>query len=544
MREKPDKNKAAANLRDKAEKRLKAKRRSLNRPTAAAADPLRLVHELQVHQNELEMRNEELVRARAEAEKALNQYTALFDFAPIGYFILDERGLIRQANLSGAALLGRERSRLVRQPFERFVAPDDRPQFAAFWTRLWQAHGKQACELDLLKRGRSLRHVHIEAAEAGDLPGGERECLVAVTDITVRRHLELALQKDDDSFEHRLKERTSELQQITTELVKGIDFEKVLAELSARFVNVPSGQVDREIMDAERRICELLGLDLSALWQWSDEASGCFTPTHLYIAQKGPQPPGSLKVEDFPWYSRQMLAGRIVGFSSLEELPAEAARDREVCRQLGIKSNLTIPLSVGGELPVGALGLNTTRAERAWPEELVKRLQLVAQIFANALARKRSDQMLRESEERLELAADSAGTGLWSLNLSTGCYWLTRKARELFGFSPDEAVTYDRFLSLDVRMPGMMGPELCDVMAARNIALPVIFLTGHADIFAGMDAWNEGAVVFLVKPVDAEALLQAIRLALERHAECLVSDSPKRRTGQKETLGIRAEVPF
>jgi len=105
-------------------------------------------------------------------------------------------------------------------------------------------------------------------------------------------------------------------------------------------------------------------------------------------------------------------------------------------------------------------------------------------------------------------------------------------------------VTYDRFLSLDVRMPGMMGPELCDVMAARNIALPVIFLTGHADIFAGMDAWNEGAVVFLVKPVDAEALLQAIRLALERHAECLVSDSPKRRTGQKETLGIRAEVPF
>jgi FixJ family two-component response regulator len=73
-------------------------------------------------------------------------------------------------------------------------------------------------------------------------------------------------------------------------------------------------------------------------------------------------------------------------------------------------------------------------------------------------------------------------------------------------------------LVLDVCMPGMMGPELCNLMAARNIALPVIFLTGHADIPAGADAWNEGEVDFLVKPIDAEALLQAIRLALERHA--------------------------
>jgi len=73
-------------------------------------------------------------------------------------------------------------------------------------------------------------------------------------------------------------------------------------------------------------------------------------------------------------------------------------------------------------------------------------------------------------------------------------------------------------LILDVRMPGMMGPELCNMMAARNIALPVIFLTGHADIPEGVDAWNEGAVDLLVKPVDTEVLLQAIRLALERHA--------------------------
>ena len=100
----------------------------------------------------------------------------------------------------------------------------------------------------------------------------------------------------------------------------------------------------------------------------------------------------------------------------------------------GVKSNLTVPLSVGGASPVGALGFNTTRAERDWPDALVKRLQLVAQVFANALARKRADEALRESEERLALAADSAEAGLWILDYRTGVFWVTDRARAIFGY--------------------------------------------------------------------------------------------------------------
>ena len=100
---------------------------------------------------------------------------------------------------------------------------------------------------------------------------------------------------------------------------------------------------------------------------------------------------------------------------------------------------------MGGESPVGALGFNTTRAERDWPDALVKRLQLVAQVFANALARKRADEALRESEERLALAADSAEAGLWILDYRTGVFWATDRARAIFGFSPDEVVDMERF---------------------------------------------------------------------------------------------------
>lgn len=228
------------------------------------------------------------------------------------------------------------------------------------------------------------------------------------------------------------------------ELEDRLRFETLIADLSSKFVNLPTGAVDREIMDAERRICEILGLDVSVLWQLSDETPNCFTVTHYYSVQEGPQPPGRVKVEDFPWFLQQLLAGRIVSVSSLDELPPEAARDREVCREVGIKSSLTIPLSVGGQRTFSVLGLGTTLAERDWPAELVKRLQLVAQIFANALERKRAEQALREGELRLNLAAEAAEAGLWALDVRTQIFWVTDRTRAIFGLSADEVVSMER----------------------------------------------------------------------------------------------------
>jgi len=120
-----------------------------------------------------------------------------------------------------------------------------------------------------------------------------------------------------------------------TELEERLRFETLLANLSSKFVNLPAGEVDREIMDVQRRICEFLDLDLLVLWQLSDEAAGFFSPTHPYSAQQGPQPAVRLHEDDYPWFKQQLMAGRIVSFASLEELPEEAARDRESFRQLG-----------------------------------------------------------------------------------------------------------------------------------------------------------------------------------------------------------------
>jgi PAS domain S-box-containing protein len=140
-----------------------------------------------------------------------------------------------------------------------------------------------------------------------------------------------------------------------------------------------------------------------------------------------------------------MVDGVVIALSSLEELPEEAAVDRESALLSGIKSNLCLPLAVGSGPPLGALAFNTLKAERDWPDVLVQRLQLVAHVFSNALIRKRHELSLKEGEERLALAADSAGAGLWTLDLRTGVFWATDRAREIFSYSKDEIVTMERF---------------------------------------------------------------------------------------------------
>jgi len=106
---------------------------------------------------------------------------------------------------------------------------------------------------------------------------------------------------------------------------------------------------------------------------------------------------------------------------------------------------VNIPLSTGGGPIIGVLTFDNLRAERDWSEETVKQLSLIAQVFTNALERKRSEEALHESEARLSLAADSADAGLWELDCNTNLFWATELAREIFGYSPEEVISMERF---------------------------------------------------------------------------------------------------
>jgi PAS domain S-box-containing protein len=148
-------------------------------------DTHRLVHELQVHQIELEIQNEELRQAMDEVETVRAGYADLYDFAPIGYFTLDRNTVILQVNLTGASLLGLERQRLVKKRFKSLITPDSLPVFNAFFHNVFICSEKQTCEISIL-RGSQLLTLRLEAI--ADESG--HECRAIAMDITENKRME------------------------------------------------------------------------------------------------------------------------------------------------------------------------------------------------------------------------------------------------------------------------------------------------------------------------------------------------------------------
>jgi PAS domain S-box-containing protein len=149
----------------------------------------RALHELRVHQIELEMQNEELRRAEEELEISRARYFDLYDLAPVGYITLSEQGLILEANLTAAKLLGVARGALAKQPFSRFVLPEDQDIYYLRRKALLETGAPQAWELRVLKKGAAPFWVRMEATTAQDTDGAS-VCRAAMSDITESKRAE------------------------------------------------------------------------------------------------------------------------------------------------------------------------------------------------------------------------------------------------------------------------------------------------------------------------------------------------------------------
>jgi len=166
-------------LRLNAEKQLKVTQKKKSN-SADEIDAKRLMHELQVHQIELEMQNDELRLAYETAEKALRKYTMLYDFAPMGYFTLDADGTIEDLNFTAAELLGDRRFSFVGSNFKLFVSEPSKKIFIAFLDSIYAGNTKESCEIILDYSDRLHRNVYIE----GIVTGEDRNCLLSVVDIS------------------------------------------------------------------------------------------------------------------------------------------------------------------------------------------------------------------------------------------------------------------------------------------------------------------------------------------------------------------------
>jgi PAS domain S-box-containing protein len=189
-----DKKRSAVQLRRHAEERLDTMGPKAQPPRTEEETP-RQVHELQVHQIELEMQNEELRQVRGALELSLNKFSELYDFAPVGYITIDAHGAIGEVNLKGAHLLGIERGLLFKRPFTGFIRePADREIFSRHIEEVFQQRGSQTCDIRLTRRNGEVFYAQLQSIAKEHIDGKAGDMFTAMIDITDHKKAEAKIE--------------------------------------------------------------------------------------------------------------------------------------------------------------------------------------------------------------------------------------------------------------------------------------------------------------------------------------------------------------
>lgn len=264
-------------LRRKAEERLREDEPKL----LPESDPVRIFHELQVHQIQLEMQNAELRDARGQLEALVEKYTDLYDFAPVGYFSLDSVARIQEVNLTGAAMLGIERSRLLRRRFSGFVSSATRSDFGDFLREVFSGNDKKVCEVELDDGSGDAVWVDLQGTSVTHSNETDPLCRIAVSDITaLKRAAEAqsraeALKEINEALEAevtRRKETEKSLQESKRRqsrlLAESRSMQKQLRLLSHQMLHVQEAErkrISRDLHDEISQTLVAINLHLASL---------------------------------------------------------------------------------------------------------------------------------------------------------------------------------------------------------------------------------------------------------------------------------------
>jgi formate hydrogenlyase transcriptional activator len=181
-------------------------------------------------------------------------------------------------------------------------------------------------------------------------------------------------------------------------------FERMLADLSARFANISAEQTEFEIQVAQTILRKFLGFDRSTFGEFHEDGS-LFVLSSTAVEGFDPTPVGQLPPQ-LKWFIGKLLEGEIIVTpNAAVDLPPEAAAEAEYCRRTGLVSHLAIPLRIGGKV-IGAIAFSAHRETRSWPEDLTIRLRLAGEVFAQALARKREQEKLLQALAEIKVLKD------------------------------------------------------------------------------------------------------------------------------------------
>ncbi|MEN6337889.1 MAG: PAS domain S-box protein, partial [Phycisphaerales bacterium] len=217
-----------------------------------------------------------------------------------------------------------------------------------------------------------------------------------------------------------------------------LGFETLLSELSAAFINLPTVEIDGQIERWLARIGKLLGIDRGTIIQFLGLRT---VVTHSWVAPGLTPASSDLNRQEFAWCMRRIHDRGVLAYARVEDMPESARQEREYCQHEGIKSIIVMPLEVAGSL-LGLVSFSCVRIQRDWSEELVQRLRLVGQIFANAMLRSRAEEALRASETRFRSLVRAVPTGI-SLVVDRVMLEVNDRICEMTGYSRRELINVE-----------------------------------------------------------------------------------------------------
>jgi transcriptional regulator with GAF, ATPase, and Fis domain len=225
------------------------------------------------------------------------------------------------------------------------------------------------------------------------------------------------------------------------------ELQKLTAEISARLIRSSSESLDGDITQILAEVIPALQADRGGLIS-VDNGSPVAHVAYVWYGDGAPEVSRNINLaEHFPWaYQTMVVRQSVLSIPSLADFPPEADVDRRSHEAIGTRSILSIPLMIGRRVH-HVLVLHSIKEERNWPAEVAVQVRLIGEIFVSALQRREAELVLKDTNDRLELAARSAGCGMWELDLGSGMFWVTPKVRDHFGFAPDQPVTMQEVMA-------------------------------------------------------------------------------------------------
>jgi formate hydrogenlyase transcriptional activator len=323
--------------------------------------------------------------------------------SPTAVLIADAAGTIVLVNRELERQFGYAREELLGHSVDRLLPESLRSLHAAHRTKF--AHTPEARRMGA---GGALFGVRKDgsqfAVEVGLNPmrtGDALFVLASIVDITERRRLE-------DAHRAALEEQ--------------LDFERFVAELSFQFINLPDGEVADAIRNGLGRMCRLIGADRGTFYRIDPES--VFVDPISWTAPGVPPLQADVPAKTvFPWAIQRVLAGEVIAFSTLADIPADI--DRASYHATGTKSSLMVPLSVDAQV-IGTLGFDTVLGERTWSPEVRHRLTVMGGVFLQVLARQRRDEAVRAAAREVQRLKDQ---------LQVENVYLRREERERLGLT-------------------------------------------------------------------------------------------------------------